>query len=270
MKKRVLNISSRKKRDDMQPFSDITPANRQSGTFTNSGADFTADGDRNPVQMLWAATGRTAESTPGVNGTITELATRTAKTCFIRGLKENIRVETNDGSPWQWRRIVFRLKGTRFLDAGAENIPDRDIYASNGTDGYARLLTDWFGTTAASTVNGILFKGVEGDDWPFTGILEAHVDTSRVSLMYDRTVRIAAGNESGVSRSYRRWHHVNKNLVYNDDEAGSTETFSHLSTESKAGCGDVYVMDIIVPSTFAETTSRITFTPQSTLYWHER
>lgn len=254
----------------MQVLSDITTSDRKSGVFTNAGADFTAGADRNPVQALWLATGRTAESDAGIPGTITEEATRTAKTCFIRGLKENVRIETNDGSSWQWRRIVFRIKGTRFLDAGAENMPDRDLYARNGSDGYARLVTDWFGTSAASTVNAILFKGTEGDDWQFTGILEAHVDTARVTLMYDKTLRISSGNQSGVSRTYRRWHYVNKNLVYNDDEAGATEVYSHLSTEGKAGCGDVYVMDIIAPNKFAATTSEITFTPQSTLYWHEK
>lgn len=269
-KKRMLNVTSRKKRDEMQPLSDINPTDRKSETFTNSGAEFTAGADRNPVQMLWLATGRSGETAPGVLGTILESATRTAQTCFMRGLSERIDVETNDGNAWLWRRIVFRMKGLRLFDVGQDNAPLRELYFRNGTDGYARLATDWFGTSAASTLNAIVFKGVEGDDWSFTRIEQAQVDTKRVSVMYDKVIKIASGNEAGVTRQYKMWHPMNKNLVYNDDETGASEVTSHFSTEGKPGMGDVYVMDIIRPNGFADTTAQIRWTPQAALYWHEK
>ena len=183
-------------------------------------------------------------------------------------MAETVEINTNDGTPWQWRRIVFRMKGRTFFQVGQDEATPRELYFRNGTDGYARLVTDWAPTSAASTVNAFVFKGVRGDDW--SSVNEAHVDTTRVSLMYDKTVHIRAGNESGVSRLFKRWHPVNHNLVYNDDEAGASEDSSHFSVESMAGCGDVYVMDIFTCSEFAETSARLNFKPQATLYWHER
>jgi len=254
----------------MQCVTDVNTENRKSEVYTNGAVNFTAGADRNPVQLLWLATGRSAESSPGTLGTIVEAATRTSQTCFMRGLAERITVQTNDGNPWLWRRIVFKMKGLRFFDVGQDNAPLRELYFRNGTDGYARLGTDWFGTTAASTVNAIVFKGTEGDDWAFTNIEAAQVDTARVGVIYDRIIKIASGNEAGVSREYKMWHPFNHNLVYNDDETGATEVTSHFSTEGKPGMGDVYVMDIIRPSVYSDTTAEIRWNPQASLYWHEK
>lgn len=254
----------------MQCVTDVDIEDRKSGVYVDAGAEFTAGVSRSPVVSLWCSTARTGDSDPGIVGTVVEKATRTAQSCFIRGLRERVTIATSSGDAWVWRRIVFRMKGTRFLEVGQDNLPPRELYFRNGTDGYARLVTDWFGTTASSTVFAILFKGTEGDDWPTARPEMAKVDTSRVSLMYDKTIRVASGNASGVERTYNMWHSPNKNLIYNDDEAGTTEVFSHFSTESNRGCGDMYVMDIIKPADFAATDARIRFTPQSALYWHER
>lgn len=265
----MLNITSRKKRDEMQAVTDVEVGNRASGSYDNGAANLAVSApDQEPYQLLWCATARTTDVNPPAQGTVVDQATRTAKTAFIRGLSEKIEINTNDGTPWQWRRIVFRMKGIRFFQVGQDEATARELYFRNGTDGYARLVTDWGTSSAASTVNAFVFKGTRGDDW--SSVNEAHVDTSRVTLMYDKTVHIRAGNDSGVSRIYRRWHGVNKNLVYNDDEAGASEESSHFSVESRMGCGDVYVMDIFTCSEFAETTARLNFKPQAALYWHER
>lgn len=268
-RKALLNVTSRKKRDEMQCISDVTVADRDSGEYETQPARLTVTSpDQVPYQFLWCATARTTDVNPPAQGTVVDQATRTAKSAFIRGLAERVEINTNDGTPWQWRRIVFRMKGIRFFQVGQDEATPRELYFRNGTDGYGRLVTDWGESTASSTINAFVFKGTRDDDW--SSINEAHVDTTRVSLMYDKTVHIRAGNESGVSRIYRRWHPVNKNLIYNDDEAGASEESSHFSVESMAGCGDVYVMDIFTCSEFAETTARLNFKPQAALYWHER
>ena len=250
-------------------LSDVTVEDRHSGEYQQDAARLTVTaGNQSVYQFLWCATARTTEIADQVLGTISEQATRTSQSCYIRGLAERIEINTNDGTPWQWRRIVFRMKGIRFFQAGQDETEDRLLYLRNGSDGYGRLVTDWSETSAVSTVNAFVFKGRQGDDW--TSPNEAHVDTQRVSVMYDKTVHIRTGNDSGVTRIYRRWHPVNKNLVYNDDEAGSTEETSHFSTEGKRGCGDVYVMDLFTCSEFAPNTARMNFKPQAALYWHER
>lgn len=63
---------------------------------------------------------------------------------------------------------------------------------------------------------------------------------------------------------------MNANLLYDDDEAGTSMVPSYFSTEGRAGMGDYYVLDIIAAGSGATSTDQLTFNPQTTLYWHER
>lgn len=44
---------------------------------------------------------------------------------------------------------------------------------------------------------------------------------------------------------------------------------SPFSTTAKPGCGDVYIMDLIVGNS-ASAEDVLDFLPTSTLYWHEK
>ena len=71
-----------------------------------------------------------------------------------------------------------------------------------------------------------LFEGAGNVDW--ADVNSAKVDTRRIDLHYDKTITINSGNSSGVFRTYRRWHPMNKNLVYDDDQDGG-KWIHHIS-----------------------------------------
>jgi len=98
----------------------------------------------------------------------------------------------------------------------------------------------------------------------------AKTDQSRVSVKYDVTRTIASGNDRGIVRKYKLYHPMNKNLVYNDDEVGGRTTSSNYSVDSKLGMGDFWVVDLIRSRYGAASSDVMIFSPQATLYWHER
>jgi len=63
---------------------------------------------------------------------------------------------------------------------------------------------------------------------------------------------------------------MNKTLVYNDEERGDTEESAYYSVGSKAGMGDYYVVDIFRPRVGSTTSNQLLFSPNTTLYWHEK
>jgi hypothetical protein len=115
---------------------------------------------------------------------------------------------------------------------------------------------------------GLLYKGLAGKDWD--DLIVAPVDTSRISVKFDKTWTIQSGNSNGVVRERKLWHPMNKNIVYDDDENGDVEQASYFSVDSKAGMGDYYVVDIIQPGTGATSSDLLQISTNSTLYWHEK
>lgn len=263
-KKRILNTTSRKKQDNMTSYSNVTTATPQGGTtYAATGATMPAT---QQYIFPWCATARDCTTNAAANkGVITDQSTRTAQTCFMRGLRENIEITTNDGLPWQWRRICFTYKGARLNTA----LTSTGLTLSTETSsGYVRVVNTAYGNTAISAIQSFIFKGAAGVDW--SNIMTAPTDNTNISIKYDRTITIASGNEDGTIRNYRRWHGMNKNLVYGDDEQGGTESISGFSTEGKPGMGDYYVVDIFQPRVGGSSTSMLRFEPSATLYWHEK
>jgi len=183
----------------------------------------------------------------------------------MRGLAENIEITTNDGLPWQWRRICFTLKGTAINTVINSSSQSTVLQTSQG---YVRVVNTVFGNTQVGAIQSLLFRGAAGVDW--SNIMTAPTDTTNVSIKYDKTVTICSGNEDGMIRNYRRWHPMNKNLVYADDEQGGGETFNAFSTTGKPGMGDYYVIDVFQPRTGGTSSSVLRFEPTATLYWHEK
>lgn len=256
--KRILNLTSTKKRDTMLGYSNSTAAN-QSGSTTYLAQPAVVTGINANACFVWCATARAASDGTGP-GVPIEQATRTATTCYMRGLKEKIEIQCSDGLPWQWRRICFTTKSQFLTVSTSFNV--RQLTSS----GYARVMNQL--ANPFTTLYPLLFRGLQNSDW--NDAMIAPVDTSRVTLKYDKVVSIASGNEDGCVRSYSRWHAMNKNLVYDDDENGATESSNDFSVTSKAGMGDYYVVDIFRPRLGGATNNQLSINPQATLYWHEK
>lgn len=264
-RKRLLNMTSRKKQDTMAPYTNVTPGSANGNTNYGTGGAV-LEGTTLYV-MPFCATARPGTGSNGVQGSPLDNAMRTSTTCFMRGLKENIEVITNNGRAWQWRRICFTLRG-EFLTGAVSTGYRLDTLTGNGN---VRLLNSWgngFTDAHLASLADILFKGTQLTDWtdPFT----APVDTKRVGLKYDRTRIIQSGNEQGVLRKFKIWHPMNKNLVYADEENGDDEITNKYSVDAKPGMGDYFVVDIIKAGLGGTTTDRMAFTPQASLYWHEK
>lgn len=265
-RKSVLNLTSRKKRDTLLNYSNIT-ASAPTGSLVYTSAPATLTGGSVvPSMILWCATGRDATASDTRFGTVIDKATRSSSTCFMRGLSENIEIQISDGMPWQWRRICFTYKGlpTR-VPSPAE---DGFFYATETNDGFRRVLNQPSGVTRDNIME-LLFRGARSVDWQ-TEML-APVDTERVTLKYDKTITIASGNDDGSIRKYKRWHGMNQNLVYDDEETGGDTNSGHYySVQSKPGMGDYFVADFLIPRVGSTTANQLLFGTTSTLYWHEK
>ena len=259
-RKRILNISSRKKRDTMQPFTSLATGNSSGGPpVPNKPAN---GGDAS--MYAWCATARdNTTSTTGGAGNVFQESARTATTCYMRGLKETIEIQTSSGIPWQWRRICVTMKANfTGVDTSLETSAGwvRNVY--NMTSGQSA------DANALSTLRNALFQGQINTDW--TSYLTAPVDTTRVDLKYDKTMMVSSGNASGKLKLYKMWHPMNKNLVYNDDENASGTAVQKYSVTSKPGMGDYYVIDIFQSGIGSASGDVLSFQPQATLYWHEK
>ncbi|AXL65860.1 putative capsid protein [Grasshopper associated circular virus 1] len=201
--KRVLNVTSRKKQDTMQNLTNYSAASVSGGTQFYSDNTIISGGTL--FASLWCPTARTnhaqlqAKDQPEILGGLFDKATRTASTCYMRGLKEKIQIQTNTGVAWQWRRICFTAKGGSYYNGMTDNAK---LVAFAGT-GWARVTSNWlFSDPSKQALFGPLFRGQEGVDW--RNYFSAPLDTHRMNVKYDKTVIIQSGNDSGVMRNYSR------------------------------------------------------------------
>lgn len=214
---------------------------------------------------IWCATARPMAQ---VGDQPAARAQRSAHECYIRGVKERITFQTNNGACWVHRRIIFSAKGlaTTLMTTGAAS----PIYYQNGVNGMTRVISNHRGRPTETALFPILFRGVDAVD--YNGALHAKIDTSRITLHYDRRFVIGSGNSNAVWRPRNFWHPINKTLVYNNDETASKENDSAVSVFAalgKAGIGDVIIVDII-DCAEPVTANTLLFNPSATLYWHER
>lgn len=267
--KRILNISSRKKRNGMLSWSNTTPLGAVQTTGLGSLNAIGGTGNNIGAITLFSPTCMDLASAG--SHTVGLESRRTSTTCYMRGFSEHIRVQTSSGLPWFWRRICFTFKNS-FAAAYPGDTPTNTfrpyVETSNGLE---RL---WLNQTINAMPNtiagqqGLIFKGVAGVDW--NDIIVAPVDTRRITLKSDVTRTIKSGNQAGTVKEYKLWHPMNKNIVYDDDEDGVTEDTTYFSVASKAGMGDYFIYDIFLPGLGSSTTDIINVTANSTLYWHEK
>lgn len=207
---------------------------------------------------FWPATARTTlAADPGPTW-----AKRTKANTFMVGLKEEVHFEMGTGSPWEWRQIIFTAKGMGQL-------PWVDSYVAYNanTSGYMRSTRE-MAPVAQAVLTDILFKGAEGVDW--VGYMNAPVDRSRFTILRDRTRRITSGNETGQLRKYNDWLPMGKSLLYDDDEQGAEQEAKRWSSLSKAGMGDVFVVDMFRTLVSSDPNDLLIWRPNACLYWHER
>lgn len=209
------------------------------------------------------------------NNSIVNQAERTATTCFIRGFSEKLRFQTSSGLPWFWRRITVRAKNNTFFNFSPSDTPTQ----TNGgnpsfietSSGMQRV---WFNQSVnaanqtITNVNGLLFRGAQGSDW--SDVLTAPIDTTRVDLVSDKSMTIRSGNASGTVKDVSCWHPYNHNLVYDDDENGSSEVTRYNSVNDKRGNGDMIILDYFAPGTGGSASDLLQVTGSASLYWHEK
>lgn len=249
-RRRILNVASVKKSDTM--LSAFQPATG-SPSFT-SGVSLT--GERT-FYGLWCATAR--DLTSGAANIPGNTALRGSNVCYMRGLKERINFRSNSGASWRWRRICFTVKGAVW------GVPT-ELEVS--PQGWTRYLFDMTNVASSlSYLQTLVFKGQAGLD--YNDAFTAPVDTTRVSVKYDRVVTMNSGNAQGRYFQKKLWHPMNKNLVYSNDEAGDGMAADIKSTLGKPGMGDYYVLDILDCST-GQSADILIFNPEATLYWHEK
>jgi len=268
-RKAILNMTSTKKRNTMLTISNTldtgasAPLAIRPAYITSAGGKF-----------LWCATAMDLTDGSGNYASPAQAAVRTSTSCYMRGLSETLRIQTSSGIPWFHRRICFTNKGVapfivRSTADTSSNVPATPYIDS--ANGVQRL---WLNQTVNGTPNtindreGVIFKGANGLDW--NDPIVAPVDTARVTVKFDKTWTYKSGNERGTVFEKKLWHPMNKTLVYDDDESGDRETTNYISTDSKAGMGDYYVLDIIQPGTGVAANDAVLIQCTSTLYWHER
>jgi len=266
-KKRVLNISSIKKRNGMLSFSNTTNA----GASRTVAAGPAYINGATQGKFLFCPTAMDLDNSSGGPNLKINEANRTSTTCYMRGFAEHLRIQTSSGVPWFHRRICFTTKTDAFLTSAADTPVQPNPYYTETSIGYSRLMLNLNVNNTPQTITNIetvLFRGAQGQDW--VDSLIAPVDTTRVSVKFDKTWTIRSGNANGTVIERKLFHPMNKNLVYDDDESGQAMTTNRFSVDSKAGMGDYYIYDIFTPGESATSTDLIVVVPSSTLYWHER
>ncbi|UOK20984.1 capsid protein [Chifec genomovirus UA13_100] len=268
-KKKILNLTSRKKRNGMLAWSN-TDASGASATVAVNSA--TIAGSPGGFFCFCPTAMNLNQGATNPNYAI-NVAERTASTCFMRGFQENLRIQTNTHLPWFHRRVCFTWKGSGPFNTAASTDTPTQTYSPyvDTSNGMERIWMNQSVNNMSNTRSNqweILFKGALGSDW--NDLITAPIDTARVSLKFDKTWCIKSGNEAGTIVERKLWHGMNKNLVFDDDETGESMKSGYFSTDSKAGMGDYYVMDIFQGGMGAASTDLLNVVSNSTLYWHER
>jgi len=188
---------------------------------------------------------------------------------YMVGLRENIEIQVTNGVPWQWRRICFRTKRDMTQVLGTTS---NSGYYTPSSDGSARRTVSTLpGNRNAGqqyALYELLFQGQNATDW--VDPMVAKIDTARITIVSDTIKTLSSGNDSGIIRKFKRWYPMHKTLVYNGDESGSGIISSDFSTADPPGMGDFYVVDLFRARYGAPANAVLTFSPQATLYWHEK
>lgn len=188
--------------------------------------------------------------------------------CYVRGYGETVEIQTDDASPWIWRRIVFSTIGLAVqFDPGL-------LYNNDDTRGYGRSMFNIrSGTQQAQLLEGVvfryLFQGTQDLDW--SNVMTANTAPRHVKVYSDRRRIIQSPNsEGGTIRITKHFDSVNRSIIYDDIEAGggAKATNAIASGTPYGNMGDLFVLDLF-SSASDDETSGATFQPHGRYYWHE-
>lgn len=188
--------------------------------------------------------------------------------CYVRGYGETVEIQTDDASPWIWRRIVFSTIGL------ASRFSPGLLYNNDDTRGYGRTTYNLrSGTPQADTLEGVvygyLFQGTQDVDW--SNVMTAPTAPRHVKVYSDRRRIIQSPNsQGGTIRISKHYDGINRSIIYDDDEigAGSKATNSIASGTPYGNMGDLFILDFF-ESTSENDESGATFQPHGRYYWHE-
>lgn len=259
----LLNKTSQKKRDNMLAFTNTTASNPFAPDFTQGGAVMRFPiGQTNPTEFVFIfnASARPGENSTGQRGSKIDTSLRTSESIYAVGIKERIQLETNNAAPWEWRRICFTSK-----DDFGEADPDESKYFRRTSNGMVRLLS---AQEEPTYLNDSLFEGQRNKDW--LSVITAPLSRKHYSIKYDKTRVLRSTNNSGTIKNYKLWHQMGHNIVYEEEQAGENMVDSSVSVTGKAGMGNYYIMDIFRKHGVNDDQSTLTYTPESTFYWHEK
>lgn len=244
----ILNISSKKKRNNIIP-QNFTYLGASAGTGPKvMGSDRITFLISRPTALSYDETGASDFC-------------RTSQTVFWRGIRESIDINIAGGAPWRWRRLVFECKGDP-VDSLISNVET--------STGYNRAMVELSGDPPASIRNqleSLLFQGAGGVDW--ASVFNAKVDTNRVKLHSDEFTSLRSGNDRGHYHKYKKWYPLNRNMHYFNDENGKDISSSSFASSTIGGMGDVFILDIF-QCLQSSADFQLQFSPEATLYWHER
>lgn len=255
-RKRVLDITTRKKSDTRMTVTNARGANSDSPTTGIDALPALLRGNSD-VYVI----GHIATALPIYPGN--SASNRTVETPYMRGYKERIRIETNTPHCWKWRRICFEHKGPTII----ENSAAATWWADNNTVGSYRS-ANLVNSAGRTVLDERLFRGTFGVD--YRSYMDAKIDYRQTSVKYDVTRTITSGNDKGVWKTFNLWHPMNKNLHYQGDENGPIWSFNRLASSGNAGMGDYYIVDLFKAQGGGTADDQMVVDYTSTLYWHEK
>lgn len=254
-RRKVANIASIKKRDNMMPIALAdTGTTGTPGPYTMNGGEI--------YGFLFAPSAR--RTSPGYAHEFV----RNKAVTFSKGYSERSTFEASNGASWLWRRIVFALKDPDVR----QGFPSSTIDFAGTPYGQMRAMWNFLnatgsGTGAQQALEQKLFQGTAQEDWidRFT----AKVDTKQVRLLGQFRRTLGAGNTDGQFYTHKDWYGIHRSLIYFDEEEGQgSKASTPWSSMAHGSIGDIMVYDIFACAAGAAADT-LEWLPQGTYYWHE-
>ncbi|QCW23673.1 MAG: capsid protein [Gemykroznavirus anima1] len=253
-RKAMLNVTSIKKRDTMR-IATINSGAATAAGMRGVGIPIPADGFWSGI---WCPSWRLLVTDSSGD------TYRNRRTTYLKGLREEFRVELGTNLPIEMRRIVFASPDRVQLAAGQPTTAQPSYFVESDTNRYWRTLGS--GGMNYDYLDEI-FAGQRNIDWlnPMT----AKTDTKKVKIISDKRFRIASGSNVQTVREFKFYDPINKNMTYDDEENGGQYLTSGWSEYSRQGTmQNVYVVTLFYGVTNSALTPYVDI--NSTVYWHER
>lgn len=199
---------------------------------------------------------------------------RTTNAPYFVGVKDNVTLTST--FPYSHRRVTFWTHEQ--FAAGQPYVFESDI---EGEPSYMRRPLERLDPETNSALFEYLFKGTLGVDYSEDTRHITPLDSRRLRIVSDVTTSVNPGvappaegaTYGGKIINKKLWHPIRETLLYDEDEDGASVSPNRPGFVSRSpNCpGNYYIMDIFsvglaVPDPSLPIGS---FSPQTTVYWHE-